>query len=303
MNDLALVVLNYNNFDDTIKCVDQLNSFDDSFRIIVVDNYSTNESVQVLRKSFAEYANVDIILSEKNGGYSYGNNLGIKYAINKYKSKYIGILNPDVIIPSVVVFDELLETLEKNPNIAMVGGSVIENELFSPYKSGWNIPTSKEVVLDRLLVLSNRRDPTYLMMNEKYAKVDCIVGCFFIIKTDIFEKIGLFDESVFLYNEENILGIKLKKLGYESVIVANQFYYHNHDFSNDKNKSLSSKIAALKVRFKSRKYLITTYYSKMLVPFLFLVELINCTQITLGHFKNKITRLIRTFGGNSGNFY
>ena len=111
-----------------------------------------------------------------------------------------------------------------------------------------------------------------------------------MIKEDIFKQVGYFDENVFLYNEENILGIKLRKYGYKAAVILDQYYYHNHNFSKDKNKTLLNKMKMLGIRFTSRKYLISTYYSSILIPFLFLVEFINGSKIALGHIKWKILR-------------
>ena len=65
---------------------------------IVVDNRSKNESESILNDKYHENSKVDFIVSDINGGYSYGNNYGAKYALNKYNSEYIIVANPDVIL-------------------------------------------------------------------------------------------------------------------------------------------------------------------------------------------------------------
>lgn len=288
MNTLSLIVLNYNSPLDTEKCVSKLLSFSSDFKIIIVDNHSQDNSYSYLVNKFGENDNVDIILSDKNGGYSYGNNFGIKFAKEKYDIKIIGILNPDVILPDLSLLTDLVSFLESNNNLAMIGACPIENDIFSPNKAGWSIPNKFDIFLDRSLWLPRWKNNTLQILDSNLAKVDCIVGCFFLIKESIFSELGYFDENVFLYNEENILGIKLFQKGYQAAIAYKKFYYHNHDFTKDQNKTLKSKMNMLRIRLNSRKYLIKKYYSFWQIPFLYIVEILNAGKISLGHVKNKL---------------
>lgn len=293
MDELALIILNYNSFEDTLKCVKQLQSFNETFKIIIVDNKSTDESFQMLKKEKIENENTILIETDKNGGYSYGNNYGVKYAEKIFKLKTIAILNPDVIIPNVSILKKMYKYLYEDEKYAMIGGIPIEAGRISISSAGWEIPSYKKVVLDRSLFVGSlfkSRSDLY-MINDHLAKIECLVGCFFMIKLDVFKKINYFDEGVFLYNEENILGIKVKKEGYQGVIAPRLLYYHNHDFSKEsQNLSLMNKMKKLKIRYISRRYLIKKYYKRYLVPFLFFIEGSNALKISLGHLKNKISR-------------
>ncbi|MDG2949975.1 glycosyltransferase family 2 protein [Exercitatus varius] len=288
MNNLSLIILNYNSFLDTEKCVSKLLSFSSNFRIIIVDNHSQDCSYSYLVNRFGKDNSVDIIISDKNGGYSYGNNFGIRFAKEKYNSKIIGILNPDVILPDLSLLTDLVVFLENNNNLAMIGACPIENKQYSPNKAGWSIPNKFDVFLDRSLWLPRWKNNTLNILDENIAKVDCVVGCFFLIKESIFSELRYFDENVFLYNEENILGIKLSQKGYQAGIAYKKFYYHNHDYTKELNRNLRSKIYMLKIRFNSRKYLINKYYSFWQIPFLYVVEFLNVVKISLGHIKNKL---------------
>ncbi|SFC11334.1 hypothetical protein SAMN05660328_101515 [Streptococcus gallolyticus] len=290
LNELSVIILNYNSFDDTYKCVNQLLSFTADFKIIIVDNNSSDNSLKRLKSEYGSINQVVILTSDKNGGYSYGNNYGINYAQENYSSKYIAILNPDVIIPECNVFERMLKVLVSDVNYAMIGGMAITDGEFVPNKSAWPIPNNLDVFWERSLLNPRRNHNNFNMIDTTLAQVDCVAGCFFIIKSDIFYDVGLFDENVFLYNEENILGIKLKREGYKSLVSTNSFYYHNHKKGRDNNTPLSKKIKSLLIRYISRKYLITKYYNTFLVLPLFLTEFLNAIQIILGHFKRKIFR-------------
>jgi len=74
----GFVVLNYTNHQETIDCVDSITRLPgDNFRIVVVDNRSPNDSYDVLRERFAGDARISVLQSGRNGGYSFGNNIGI----------------------------------------------------------------------------------------------------------------------------------------------------------------------------------------------------------------------------------
>lgn len=290
IKDLALIILNYNSADDTIACIGKLIEFDQPYHIIVVDNQSTDNSLMQITAAVGSYKNIDIIQSKNNGGYSAGNNYGIRFAKEKYHVRYVAILNPDVLIPDINVFTRLLDVLERNERVAVIGASVInaENE-YNPNLSCWNIPSSKDLVLDHFLL--NRRkfkSRNFKLIEKAVAQVECVAGCFFIARLEALENVGLLDENVFLYNEENILGIKLKKAGYIEAVALDVFYIHNHKYKRTVDVSFRKKIQTTSNGYRSRKYLCSKYYSKSYLPFLWCVEQLNKCYLIVAYFKNKV---------------
>ena len=295
MEDLSLVVLNYNSYRDTITCVQSLKELNLGCWIIVVDNASSDDSVGQIKKSGILDQKVILLLSDKNGGYGAGNNIGIRYAKKELGSKYVGILNPDVIIPSQEIIPTMYNLLMKS-QYSLVGGIPLNHRKeYRLLDSSWNIPSSKEVVTGISLQLNRDKKPYFLkMVSQDVAEVECVVGCFFLVKLDHFQEVGLFDENVFLYNEENIIGIKFKRKGYRVAIMPRLFYYHNHDFSKEnRKKTLIAKLKREKVKYDSRKYLAKTYYSKLIIYPLFMIWLLNCVQISVGHLKHKVINGVR----------
>lgn len=290
INDLALIILNYNSADDTITCVRKLMEFEEQYHIIIVDNQSTDDSLVKITSFVKNYKNVDIVQTESNGGYSAGNNYGILFAKQKYNIRYVAILNPDVLISDRVIFTRLLDVLARNKKIAVIGASVVnaENE-YNPNLSCWNIPSPKDLVLNHFL-MNNRKfkSRNFKLIEKAVVQVECVAGCFFIAKLDVLEDVGLLDENVFLYNEENILGIKLKKAGYIEAVALDVFYIHNHKNKRTEDISFKKKIQATSNSYKSRKYLCSKYYSKIYLPFLWCVEQLNKCYLAGAYFKSKI---------------
>ena len=88
---VAIVILNYNSEEDTIKYVESIKEYKNLNKIIVVDNKSTNENAMAKLK-ILENEKVEVIQSDKNGGYSYGNNYALRYLDNKNEKKIFMLL-------------------------------------------------------------------------------------------------------------------------------------------------------------------------------------------------------------------
>ncbi len=288
---LAIIVLNYKNYSDTITCVGKLIETGVKAEIIIVDNASPNESYELLSKKYIGIENISVISSGKNGGYSAGNNYGVKYAIDNFDSDTIAIMNPDIIIPKAEVLYSLYNKLHLSDEYGIIGGVPITNGKFSMRRCGWSIPNGIEVVTTHFIKKGNQqKNVDYRWLDNGLVQTECIAGCFFMIKTDVFCELGLFDENVFLYNEENILGIKLKKMGLKAVVSLDDFYYHNHDYSNNKDNGFVNKILATKNTFESRRYMCKKYYSKTLLPMLYLTEALNRIYLACCYIGKKLLR-------------
>lgn len=291
MNNVALIVLNYNSGNDTVFCVKKIASFQKNYHIIVVDNCSTDDSLTAINNELKDTKNVDIVISKENKGYSAGNNLGIKYAVAHYKIDVIGILNPDVIIPNSDVIENIIFALESDSSYAVAAGVAITaaNE-FNINNSCWDIPSSRELVRDHFL-LNHRKQKTrnLKLLGANFTETECVAGCFFFVKADYFKNLGYFDENVFLYNEENILGIKCKKAGYKEIVVLDQFYIHNHKYHKAQNISFKQKVNTTKKGFNSRLYLCKKYYKKSMIPRLYIVEGMNRIYLVGCYLANKVT--------------
>ena len=79
MSKTGIVILNYNDYETTINMLNSIKDYDSLDHIVVVDNKSTDNSYEVLKPY--ESKKIDVIQSKSNKGYSYGNNVGIKYLL------------------------------------------------------------------------------------------------------------------------------------------------------------------------------------------------------------------------------
>ena len=282
----GIIILNYNNYELTIKCAENLLKLELKARILIVDNKSPNQSFQALKDHFNNI--IEVIQTSQNKGYSYGNNYGFRYLRNKYPEiKYICIMNPDVIITDASIFDNLTGFLKNYDDIAAITGMTLTRGKLNITNCFWNIPRGFEVATEQF-ELSERKQLPLKPDNNGVAKVEVIPGCFFIIKADIFEKIGGFDENTFLFNEENILAIKIKELGMTNALSVNDSYIHNHIHVK---KNLKQKLKSKEIGYNSRRYLASTYYGTKERIFLEIIIIINRFIISLKYLKKHLSNL------------
>lgn len=137
---VAIIIVNYNDVDDTIKYVETISNYNVINRIVVVDNLSTTiGAFENLKK--LENEKVKVIQSEKNGGYDYGNNVGVKYLDSLgEKYDYIIVSNPDISVSEEAI-NKCLNILESDEKIAVVAPRMFNKENKPIRRSSWKMRT------------------------------------------------------------------------------------------------------------------------------------------------------------------
>ncbi len=285
----GIVVLNYQKYEMTEKCISSLLAYGLNARILIVDNASTNDSFKYMQNAFKNVECVEIIRNSYNAGYAKGNNFGFRYLFDKYKDlEFCCVMNPDVEIRHKEIFDKLMSRLELDKRYAMATGLMVTNGVLNYNSCFWSIPKGMEIATGHYFLHKNRNKPLKCDGNG-VAEVEVIPGSFFMIKRTVYEQLGGFDEGTFLYNEENILAIQLKKMGYVSILSVNDMYDHNHPKGD--RKSLVQKLRSRKIGNASRRYLCKKYYSKAYLPLLDLVIAFNALVISIMHLGGNIKLL------------
>lgn len=199
MKLLSLIILTYNSEKDIYDClksVYQYNDIGNALEIIIVDNNSINYA-EMHDNIKSLYPDIKIIANDKNGGYGQGNNVGIRIS----KAPIVAIMNPDVrlIMPT---FLSILKQFE-DENVIMCAGRQYSS-LITPTTSYW---------------CDYHRNPIYQSIFYNYYRKHNIYkpdsmwlsGAFFAIQKVVFEQIGLFDETLFMYGEEYDIHLRILK--------------------------------------------------------------------------------------------
>ena len=251
----VLIVLNYNDYDTTVKFVESIKNYNILDLIVIIDNDSKDNSYDKLKKLKSK--KITVLKSDKNGGYGYGNNIGLKYVYEKYKDCNVIISNPDIIVKEKVI-KKLLDDLLLDDKNAIVGPVINTHGKLS---KGWKLTNGFKEFLISIPRFGTRFKDKIIGYNEKYYtnginRVDVVSGCFFVSKLKALKDINYFDEKIFLYYEENVICKKLKDKGYNVLLDNSVEIKHNHSISIDKSHSSLSKFKILK---ESQMYYLNNY--------------------------------------------
>lgn len=251
----CFLIVNCNDYKSTKHLIDNIKNYKCIDEILVVDSASKESEKELLNK--INIKKVNILFLEENLGYSHAINEGARYLIKKYKKCNFVISNSDI-----VIFDEndllkLFDALNQD-TVGLVGPQIMELGSFSkgcklpsPLKdSFFNVVSRKFTLKDKALLY---KDELY---DATYTSVDVINTCFFLISSQLLEKINYMDENVFLYYEDYILGKKIKDIGKLLVVVNDVKVKHLYSISVDK---IIKEIDKLKLLYKSQFYFHTTY--------------------------------------------
>lgn len=259
---VAAIIVNYDDLEDTEKFVKTINEYNIINRIVVVDNMSTTISAfENLKK--LENDKIKIIQSEKNGGYDYGNNFGIKYldGLNE-KYDYIIISNPDIEITENAI-KHCLEVAKEDKNVAVIAPRMFGKADTPIRRSSWKIRTFAldvvhstrvlEIIFYKILRKGEYSQEDY---KKELLEVEAISGAFFIIRYDVLKEIGLLDEEVFLFYEEDILAHKLKEKNLKTISLNSEKFIHYESQAIGKSLNYYKKMKQL---YKSKIYYHKTY--------------------------------------------
>lgn len=233
MVQLSVIIVNYNVkffLQQAIRYAQRAANFyhketGKTIEIIVVDNNSSDDSVLTSQQLFPE---ITFIANTKNVGFSAANNQGIKIS----KGKYIVLLNPDTIVQEDT-FLKCINFMDKNPEIGGLGVKMIDGRgTFLP-ESKRGLPSPK-VALFKMLGLStlfykspyfNQYHLGFLSKNENH-EIEILSGAYMFMRKEALDKVGLLDETFFMYGEDIDLSYRIIKGGYKNYYLADTRIVH-----------------------------------------------------------------------------
>lgn len=270
-NNTAVIILNYNNFEDTINCIESVEQFNTApIKYIIVDNGSTRKGTieainNYLSKKFKGQYNclkedditnelnyVTFIVSHTNDGYARGNNKGLNIAYKDDTISNILILNNDVLFVEDII-PQLIFQLENLPNCAIVSPILYKKYLKGiDYNCARNNVKVTSLIRDNFLHyfyrLYKKKDKNLNLKNyilkktplpyPKIIPIELPSGSCMLLKKNLFNKIGSFDPNTFLYWEENILFKKIERLGLQNYLCSYLKCIHLGASSTSSSRSL-----------------------------------------------------------------
>lgn len=210
-----MLILNWNGKIDTLACLSSLSGVAYPFTILVVDNGSTDDSIQAISTQFPH---ITLIATQENLGFAEGNNVGIRYALEK-GADFVFLLNNDTVVDPAI-FAAFERAMIEDPSVGIWGA---KNCLF-------NSPDT----LDHLGGIWNRKKGNFDLVGyrEEEAKwvsapeLDYVCGCSLLIKAQVIHTIGLLEPRFFLIWEEADWCYRAKKAGFKIKSCLNAKIWH-----------------------------------------------------------------------------
>nr|MBN1230114.1 glycosyltransferase family 2 protein [Anaerolineae bacterium] len=215
MTTLGIIIVNWNTRDYLHRCLQSIYAGDGDFTydVVVVDNGSTDGSVQMVQDSFPQ---VMLISGHGNIGYPRANNLGLRHfglpdgpdQESDETPDYLLLLNPDTALPPDALVN-MLVYMEAHPAVGAAGPKLVMEDGSLDLACRRSLPTV-EVAFWRLIGFSRlfpkhprfaRYNLTFLDENQ-VSEVEALVGAFMLLRRETIQQVGLMDEQFFMYGED-----------------------------------------------------------------------------------------------------
>ncbi|GAA4052116.1 glycosyltransferase family 2 protein [Flavobacterium chungnamense] len=254
---LSVIILNYNVRFFLEQCVLSVQKALENIdgEIIVIDNNSSDDSCAMMKKLFP---NIKLIENKQNLGFPKGNNIGVAQA----KGEYICILNPDTVVAEDT-FIKILDTKNWKPNSGIIGCKLIDGtgKFLPESKRGIPTPWVAFTKIFGLYKISNVFGKYYAqhLTENQSGKVDILVGAFMVMKRELYNEIGGFDENCFMYSDDIDLSYMALKKG------KTNYYFHETTVIHYKGESTIRDEKYMKRFQEAMNFFYTKHFKKSVV--------------------------------------
>ncbi|MBE7532906.1 MAG: glycosyltransferase family 2 protein [Chloroflexi bacterium] len=228
-SSVYIIVLTWNNWEDTVVCLQSLQRLTyPIYQVVVVDNGSTDGTVTHIEHAYPE---VHLIQNGRNLGFAAAANVGMRYAMMQ-RASYVLLLNNDAIAPPTLL-DELIGYVTTLPDVGMATPPLSYRDAsqtlwFAGSKRHWL--TMESVDFGPI-------GPKRHSQADVCHPVDYIFGTAMLIPTSVLQRVGLFDEKLYLYYEDMDLSLRIQAAGYKLYYIPMTSVQHGVSGST---RSLSS---------------------------------------------------------------
>ncbi len=247
MQDLGIVIVNWNTSDYLQKCLETVfaSEGDFTYTVVVVDNDSEDDSAEMVRKQFPQ---AELIVTEENIGYPRGNNVGLRHLgyddehVAISAPRYALLLNPDTELPPTALYD-MIQFMDSRPDVGVAGPKLVltDGSLDKACRRGFPTPLVSFYHYSGLAKLfpNNKTFGRYNMTfadEDEELEVDSVVGAYMQVRKEAIEKAGLLDEIFFMYGEDLDWAYRVKDAGYKVWYYPSVVVHHVKRAASRKSK-------------------------------------------------------------------
>ena len=217
--DLSIVIVNWNTQHVIVDCLRSVlaNLGELSTEVIVIDNASTDDSVQVIAERFPQ---VQLIANDTNRGFAAANNQGMRMA----RGAYVLLLNPDTVVLDGA-FDKTLAYARRHPDIGVLGCQVMESAQ-AVQRTCFRFPSPLNTLMwvsgalawfPRSRIAGRAAYGPWNRRDER--EVEVVSGMFMLVRCEAIEQVGLMDEAYFVFAEEADWCYRFRSAGWRCVFA------------------------------------------------------------------------------------
>lgn len=225
---VVISILTWNGYIDTMACLESIYEMNyENYEVVVIDNGSSDNSFEIIRN---KYPLAYIIQSKENLGYTGGNNIVMRYALEQ-RADYVWLLNNDTVVERNALL-ELIDYIEKRKNVGLVSSTIYYKS--HPDRIQY---AGSYIDLDTLDVIYPENNDIENRKIFEEGKNACLWGTALLIRTELIERIGYLNEKYFAYWEDTEYSIRSLKEGYRNAICVESKVYHNTEPPQNKPKT------------------------------------------------------------------
>ena len=254
-SNFSIIIVSFNTRQMTLACLRSIyaQALSSDFEIVLVDNASEDGSVAAIREEFPQ---VRLLAEAENHGFARANNLAAEYA----QGDYLLLLNPDTLVLDHAI-DRLLDFARDNQEANIWGGRTVFADGSLNPTSCWRRMTlwnlfCRAVGLSLIFPKSEIFNPESYggWQRDSVRRVDIVTGCLFLIKREMWVRLGGFAPAFFMYGEEADLCLRARKIGCRPMITPEATIVHYGGASEKTRAGKLIKLLTAKVELVRRHF-------------------------------------------------
>jgi len=267
---VCITILGYNNIHDTLDCLESISQLEGGqFPVLFIDNGSEDNSSDIVKKHFPS---VNVLRLSSNLGFSGGTNEGLGWVCGQ-GYEFCLILNNDVILDQAMV-NEMLSVADNHESCAVVMPRIIfippKVKTRGSRKNIWSDGGYYRKLPPTIKLKDNRRNINF----EVPRTIEFAPGCALLIRCEVFEKVGSFDERFFLFYEDWDFSMRVRKAGLSIWCAPKALLYHKVSQSTMRNpylywENMGASMSLFFLKHFNRRQMRSNIWFRILSDFLF----------------------------------
>ncbi len=254
---IGIVILTYQTWEATLECVESIQKTCKlPYRIYAVDNASPNGAYDRLMEALGGDEDVRVIASGRNGGYGFGLNCGARAAIADGCDAVV-LSNNDILYLDDAI-EKMYSALLSSPDIALACAQQVtpDGEKF-PSAQLHRFSSARVMLwyLPYCVWVREKREERSLLNASAGVRVEKPLGGCYMMRADVLQEIGYYDENIFLYAEEDVIAEKLAKRGVTGVLCPEARVIHHHGLTTGSSMANRHVLSAPSIQYFGRTYL------------------------------------------------